>query len=185
MAAWRERMQAICKVEEYQSRPVNGQYECLSLDFRLCIFDLSSARRGANGSIVNTQLLQSSSPYAHLSVVCKVGDILHYPATKALLKGEMLAYAVLQALQGQVIPVFHGFYEVWGILHILALQFFGDAIPEDTSIDTILRKKMKASLKCIHGAGYIHGDIERRNFYRILCDDVFLVDLERCRLAAN
>lgn len=185
--AWRERMLAVRNVEEYQSFPVNGEYRCLPLDFRLCIFDLSSARRGANGCITNVQFLQSSGLHHHqFPLVCKVVDVLRYPDTKEMLRGEMLAYAALQTLQGQVIPKLHGYYEVWGILHILALQPVGDAIPEDESIDVILRKKMKASLRHIHDAGYIHGDIARRNFCTTtLCGDVFLVDLERCRPTAN
>ncbi|KIL68390.1 hypothetical protein M378DRAFT_71243 [Amanita muscaria Koide BX008] len=179
--AWR----AIRDAEEYKSRPVNGEYRCLPLDFRLCIFDLSSARQGTNGCIVNARFLQSSGLHDHLSVVCKAADMLRYPTTKALLRDEMLAYAALQTLQGQVIPILHGFYEVWGIIHVLALQPVGDAIPEDESIDVVLRKKMKASLRHIHDAGYIHGDIARRNFCTTLYGDVFLVDLERCRPAAN
>lgn len=180
-----ERMRAIRDAEEYNSRPVNAEYRCLPLDYRLCIFDLSSARRGTNGCVVKAQFLQSSGLHNHLSVVCKAVDILRCPTTKALLRDEMLAYAALQTLQGQVIPILHGFYEVWGIIHVLALQPVGDAIPEDESINVILRKKMKASLRHIHDAGYIHGDIARRNFCTTLCGDVFLVDLERCRPAAN
>jgi hypothetical protein len=183
--AWRERVRAIRNAEEYESRPVDGEYKCLPLDFRLCIFDNSSARRGANGCVVNVQFFQSSDLHALLSVVCKVVDILRYPVTEALLKGETLAYAALQSLQGQVIPILHGFYEVWGILHILALQPVGDALPEDEQTNMILRNKMKASLRQIHNAGYIHGDIARRNFCMTLSGDVFLVDLERCRCAAN
>lgn len=185
VTAWREQVRAIRNAEEYKSRPVNGEYKCLPLDFRLCIFDTSSARRQENSYVVNTQFFQSSSLHTSLSVVCKVVDVLHYPDTEALLKDETLAYAALEPLQGQVIPILHGFYEVWGILHILALQPVGDAIPEDEPIDVILRKKMKASLRQIHDARYIHGDIARRNFCMTLSGDVFLVDLERCRRAAN
>ena len=183
--AWRERIRAIHNAEDYDSHPVNGEYQCLPLDFCLCIFDLSSARRAANGCVLSAQFLRSSDLQGHLSVVCKIVDILRYPDKKALLRGEMLAYAALQPLQGQVIPILHGFYEVWGILNVLALQPVGNAIPEDESIDVILRKKMKASLRYIHNAGYIHGDIARRNFCITLCGDVFLVDLERCQPAVN
>jgi hypothetical protein len=183
--AWRERVRAICNAEEYESRPVNGEYKCLPLDYRLCIFDTSSARQRVDGCIVNAQFLQSSGLHALLSVVCKVVDVLRYPDAENLLKGEMLAYAALQTLQGQVIPILHGFYEVWGILHVLALQPVGNVIPEVERIDVIVRKKMKASLRQIHDAGYIHGDIARRNFCMTLSGDVFLVDLERCRRAAN
>lgn len=151
-------MRAIHNAEEYQSRPVNGEYQCLPLDFRLCIFNTSSARGRANACVVNAQFLQSSG---HLSVVCKLVDVLRYPDTQGLIKSEMLAYAALQTLQGQVIPILHGFYEVWGILHVLALQPVGDAISEDESIDVILRKKMKASLRHIHDAGYIFMAISR------------------------
>ena len=183
--AWRERIRAIHDADEYHSRPINGEYPCLPLDFCLCIFDLSSAWRGANGSIVKAEFLQSSELHIHLSVICKVVDILQYPDTKDLLRDEMLAYAALQSLQGQVIPTLYGFYEIWGILNVLALEPIGDAIPEDKVIDMILRNKMKASLKCIHNAGYIHGDIARRNFCTTQGGNVYLVDLERCRPAAS
>ena len=88
-------MRAIRDAEEYhsQSGSANNEYQCLSLDY------LRS---------------QSSGLHAHFSVVCKVDDVLCYPATETLLKGKMPAYGALQTIQGQVIPVLPGFYEVWG-----------------------------------------------------------------------
>jgi len=47
----------------------------------------------------------------------------------------------------------YGFYEVWGILQLLALQPAGDAIRDDKPIDMILRDKMKATLRHINDAG--------------------------------
>jgi tRNA A-37 threonylcarbamoyl transferase component Bud32 len=89
-------------------------------------------------------------------------------------------------LQGEVIPKFYGFYQVWGILRLLALEPVGDAISEDETIDEELRLRMKTALGHIHKAGYIHGDIARRKFCRKKSGEktkVFLVDLEMCRRA--
>jgi thiamine kinase-like enzyme len=61
-----------------------------------------------------------------------------------------------------VIPTLHGFYQVWGFLQFLALEPVGNA-----------------------NAGFIHGDIARRNFCRTDSGDVFLVDLERCQPSGN
>jgi len=63
---------------------------------------------------------------------------------------------------------------VWGILQFLALELVGDAIPEDEKFDQTLRMKMKAALQRIHDAGFVHGDIARRNFCRTEGGDVFL-----------
>jgi hypothetical protein len=169
-------------------RPVNGQYRCLPLDYHICRFDLSSARRGASGRVpvVNTQFLEPSI-LSDLAVVCKVVDVMRYPSTGDLLEDEdeARAYAALKHLQGQVIPTFYGFYEMWGILKLLALEPVGDAIPEGEYIDQELRTKIKAALGCIHDAGYVHGDISRENFCRTQSGNVFLVDLERCQRAKN
>lgn len=70
-----------------------------------------------------------------------------------------------------------GYYDIWGLLRLLALEDVGTPIPEDGPIDTQTRAKMKSTLAHIHSAGYVHGDIARRNF----CtkgNGVFLVDLE-------
>jgi len=44
---------------------------------------------------------------------------------------------------------------------------------------------MKMALRCIHIAGFIHGDIAHHNFCRRASGVVFLVDLERCRRSEN
>jgi hypothetical protein len=72
-----------------------------------------------------------------------------------------------------VIPKFYGFYEIWGILKLLALEPGGDAIPEGEIIDQGLRTKMRTALRCIHNAGFVHGDIARRNFCRTESGNVF------------
>ena len=63
-----------------------------------------------------------------------------------------------------MIPTLYGFYQIWGILHLLALEPVGDAIGEDEPIDETLREKMRDALRCVHNAGFVHGDIARRNF---------------------
>jgi tRNA A-37 threonylcarbamoyl transferase component Bud32 len=72
----------------------------------------------------------------------------------------------------------YGYYKVWGILHMLALEPVGDAISEDRVISKTLRRKMKAALGHIHSAGYIHRDIAWRNFCE-RGDNIFIVDLKR------
>ncbi|KIM83425.1 hypothetical protein PILCRDRAFT_69679 [Piloderma croceum F 1598] len=183
--AWKERKGAVVDAQEYRMLPVDGDYQCLALDFRLCRFDLSSARHGANGCVVNARLLAPFVGKRDLQVVCKVVDVLRYPDAAKLLDDEAHAYAALQNLQGQVIPTLYGFYEVWGILKLLALQPVGNAILEDELIDQTLREKMKAALRRIHDAGYVHGDVARRNFCRTDSGDIFLVDLERCQRSEN
>jgi len=184
-AAWKEWKGPVGVAQGYHMQTVDGEYQCLALDFRLCCFDLSSACRGANGCVVNTQLLASSVGKRDLQVVCKVVDGLHNPNVANSLADEAHAYAVLQNLQGKVIPTLYGFYEVWGILRLLALEPVGNAIPEGEQIDLRLRKKMKAALHHIHDAGFVHGDVARRNFCRTESGDIFLVDLERCQRSKN
>jgi hypothetical protein len=176
-----DREGAICNTQEYHMLPVNGKYRSLTLDFRLCRFDPSSARRGAMGCVVNTQFLAPSVGKRDLQVVCKVVDILRYPIAANWLDDEVRAYAALRNLQGKVIPTLYGFYEIWGVLRFLALEPVGNAISEDEKITRTLRKNMKAALQCIHDAGFVHGDVARRNFCRTESGDVLLVDLERCK----
>jgi hypothetical protein len=82
-------------------------------------------------------------------------------------------------------PTLYGYYEVWGILRLLAMQPVGDVILEDEEIDRTLRAKMKVVVQRIHDARYVHADITRRNFWRTESVNIFLVDLERCRAAKD
>lgn len=76
-----------------------------------------------------------------------------------------------------VIPRVCGYYDVWGLLRLLALEDVGTAISEDGPINDQTRMKIESALTHIHLAGYIHGDIARRNFCK-RADIVFLVELE-------
>ena len=178
LTALNQQRKAINDAQQYHMLPVHGQYQCLALDFRLCRFDLSSARHGSMGRVVKTQLLTEMNSR---DVVCKVVDTFRYPGTAGWLDEEAKAYAALRNLQGEVISTLYGFYHVWGILRLLALESVGNAIPEDEEISLGLRNKMKAALRRIHDAGFVHGDVARRNFCRTERGKVFLVDLERCR----
>lgn len=177
---WNARKAAIRTAGEYHALPINGQYHCLNLDFCLCRFNLSSARRGVNGSMVYGQLLRQPILNRNVDVIFKIVDVMWYPLTGNSLAGEAQAYVNLQDLQGHIIPKLYGFYSVWGILQLLALQPVGNSISDDEEIDQALRCKMKNTLRRIHNAGFVHGDIARRNFCRMRGGDVFLVDLERC-----
>jgi tRNA A-37 threonylcarbamoyl transferase component Bud32 len=112
--------------------------------------------------------------------MCKIADVIHTPDARIALQDEAKMYAALRSLQGTVIPKLYGYYEVWGILHMLALEPVGKVISEDRVITTTLRGKMKAALARIHSAGYIHGDIARRNFCQRR-NSIFIVDLEWSR----
>ena len=130
--------------------------------------------------MVYGQLLRQSILNRDVDVIFKIVDVMRYPLTKNSLAGEAQAHANLQDLQGHIIPKLYGFYSVWGILQLLALQPVGNNISDDEEIDQALRRKMKNALQRIHNAGFVHGDIARRNFCRTRGGDVFLVDLERC-----
>jgi hypothetical protein len=179
-AAREEREAAVANAEQYHMQPVDGAYQFLPIDFRLCDFDISSARRGLSGCIVRAQLLP---PSARGDVICKVVDITCYPEVANSLEDEARAYAALQDLQGDVIPVLCGFYGVWGILRFLALEPVGNAISEDEPIDHALHMRMRTALQ--RDAGFIHGDIARRNFCRTESNHIFLVDLEGSHLSVN
>jgi tRNA A-37 threonylcarbamoyl transferase component Bud32 len=58
------------------------------------------------------------------------------------------------------------------------LQDVGNAIPDDTPINETIRTGMRLALSRIHQAGFIHGDVERRNFCIDGSGHVYLVDLE-------
>ena len=166
-------------------QPVSGAYLCLDIDFRLCHFDLNTTRPGTSGCVVEAPFLAPSVGTGNSPVMCKVVDILRDSNAVDSLNTEVNNYAALRDLQGKVIPKVYGFYQVWGILRFLALEPVGDAIPDDEQIDASLRTKMRAALQCIHDAGFVHGDIARRNFCRTKRGKVFLVDLETCRSVRN
>lgn len=134
--------------------------------------------------MVNTRLIQPQViPFLNrppLEAICKVVDVSHHLEAESL-NAEARAYAALKHLQGVVIPTLYGFYTVWGILRLIALEPVGQAITETETINQQLRQKMRDALYRIHRAGYVHGDVARRNFCRRQDGRIFLVDLERCQ----
>ena len=42
-AAWKDRKAAVNVAKSYRMQPINGAYQCLAIDFRLCNFDLRSS----------------------------------------------------------------------------------------------------------------------------------------------
>jgi hypothetical protein len=183
-AALKERKKAIAVAGNYAAVPTGGAYTRLNLDFRLCKFELSSARHSELGWVVRAELLQDAHNKPPLAAMCKIMDVAHNPAASSALEGEARAYAALHTLQGKVIPRLYGYYEVWGILHVLALQPVGDALLEEGVIAPRLREKMKSALRRIHSAGHVHGDIARRNFC-VKDGVVYLVDLEMSRVTGS
>jgi Lipopolysaccharide core biosynthesis protein (WaaY) len=173
-----DRRKAVNKAGKYLAPTAGGAYECLDLDFRLWDFQRSTVRHTPRGFVVETNLLHAN-PAEDFSVMCKAVDLFQNQTAIAALEAESRVYLALQHLQGCCIPKVYGYFNVWGILRLLALENVGQAIP-DTRIDPQLRLKMKAAIAQIHDAGYIHGDIARRNFC-IRNEEVFIVDLECCQ----
>jgi hypothetical protein len=167
---------AIKAAQNYSVAPKNGTYPCLDLDLRLCDFQLSTARYSGIGSAVHASFLQESIDKPPLPVMCKIVDVIRRDDLDDMLNSELRTYAALQDLQGKVIPRLYGYYNVWGILDILALEPVGHAVTEDQTITPALRELMKSALGCIHTAGYLHGNITRQNFC-IRQSKVFMVDL--------
>jgi hypothetical protein len=173
-----DRRKAVNKAANYSAPARRGAYKCLDLDPRLCDFKRSTARHTERGFVVETNLL-NVNPTNDLRVICKAVDVFQNQATIAALETESRVYLALQHLQGNCIPKVYGYFNIWGILCLLALQNVGESL-ENKAISSSVRRKMKAALKDIHDSGYIHGDIERRNFCVTKKGAVFMVDLEHC-----
>src|ERR1700691_528450 len=136
--AIRDRDTAIVQAQSYNSTPVAGSYPVLPLDPRLCHFSRSSVRHSPERGCTLRATLERSS--GNLKVFCKIVDLFRsYDAVSAL-DMEVRNYAALQNLQGVVIPQVHGYYNVWGLLKLLALEVVGKAIPEDEPIDAEMER---------------------------------------------
>ncbi len=156
---------------------MTGSYKVLPLDPRLCYFHRTSVHHAPRGGCTLKAHARRLRDGGDLDVFCKIVDLCQRGDTLDALDMEVRNYATLQDLQGIVIPRVHGYYDVWGILRLLALEDVGTAIPEDKAIKTRTRRLMKSALARIHSAGYVHGDIARRNFCK-RGNVIFLVDLE-------
>jgi hypothetical protein len=176
--AARNRDAAIAQAHSYHSTVVAGSYQFLPLDPRLCHFHRTSVRHAPRrGCTVRATLVRGVFAGGNLNVFCKIVDLFQRRDSIDALDMEVRNYATLQNLQGTVIPRVHGYYDVWGLLRLLALEDVGTTILENGPIDTQTRKMMKSALARIHSVGYVHGDIARRNFCK-KANMVFLVDLE-------
>ncbi|KAF8347604.1 hypothetical protein F5887DRAFT_1072595 [Amanita rubescens] len=159
LTAIRNRDAAIAEARSYHSVVVNGSYQVLPLDPRLCHFDRSAVRHvPRRGSTLKAKLERGILAGGNLNVFCKIVDLFQRRDSIDALNLEARNYATLFA-------------------RLLALEDVGTAIPEDGEIDTQTRALMRSALARIHSAGYVHGDIARRNFCK-KGGVVYLVDLE-------
>ncbi len=176
-----DRDRAVLRAGSYHPTAVNGSYPIIELDPRLCCFDRSFVRHTPQrGFTVKAMLMRGGIFTADLPVFCKIIDLAQRGDSLGMLNMEMQNYAILQHLQGQVIPRVRGYYNVWGLLRLLALEDVGTAIPASSPIGATTRRRMRSALVRIHVEGYVHGDLERRNFCK-MGTTVFLVDLESLR----
>jgi hypothetical protein len=176
---------AITEAQFYNSTPLSGSYPVLPLDPRLCHFDYTSVRHvSGRGSTARAALVRKSFTGGSLDVFCKIVDLFQSSDAINALNTETCNYATLQHLQGSVIPQVYGYYKVWGLLKLLALEDVGTEIPENAPIDIQTREMMKSALARIHATGYVHGDITRRNFCQ-RDNLVFLVDLESLAVGSS
>lgn len=178
--AARQRATALRQAHHYRSEIVAGSYGVLQLDPRLCHFDRSSIRHAPRHGFTLKVKLETGM-LTREDVFCKVVDLFRAQDSIDSLDVEVRNYATLKDLQGIAIPRVCGYYDIWGLLRVLVLEDVGTAIPEGQQIAVRMRTKMKAALSRIHLAGYVHGDIARRNFC-IKGNAVFLVDLETLAL---
>jgi len=63
-----------------------------------------------------------------LDVFCKVVDLAQRGNSLDMLNKEVQNYATLAHLQGQVIPQVRGYYNIWGLLRLLALEDVGSEL---------------------------------------------------------
>lgn len=181
----KDRRKAVVAAKDYAMVPTLGTYPCLPIDMRLCNWDRSSLRRmEGGGCVLRARFPRAKEEDGEVTAFCKLVDASQNPDAVHALDTEARMYASLQNLQNDVIPLVYGYYEVWGMLKFLMLQDVGSAIPDDTPISETTRASMKLALGRIHEAGFIHGDIERRNFC-IGGGHVYLVDLERATVGSE
>ena len=179
--AEQERQEAITASNNYNMLPIDGTYRCLPIDIRLCRWIRPSIDHSEKGGCVaRAKFPLDSKDQMEITVICKLIDVFRNVDSIEWLDSEAQTYANLITLQGQVIPRVHGYYDLWGIVKFLMLQDVGVALSAGEVIPNDLCERMKIALGRIHTAGYIHGDIARRNFC-VNGEEVFLVDLEMAR----
>ena len=181
--AFHQRKAAVLQAQSYNSAVVEGSYPVLPLDPRLCHFDRSAVRHSARGYTLKAKLLRVM-PANSLNVFCKAVDLFQSGSLIDMLNMEVRNYATLQDLQSMVIPRVYGYYDVWGLMRLVALEDVGSAISEVREIDNRTKLLMKSALARIHSKGYVHGDIARRNFC-MRENKVFVVDLETLRKGSH
>jgi hypothetical protein len=179
--AEQECQEAIIAAHNYEMLPIGGTYPCLPINIRLCQWTRPSIHHSEKGGCVaRAKFPLDCKDQMEITVICKLIDVFRNIDSIEWLESEAQTYANLITLQGQVVPRIHGYYDLWGIVNFLMLQDVGVALSEGEAIPHDLCQQMKIALGCIHAAGYIHGDIARRNFC-VNGQEVFLVDLEMAR----
>ena len=185
LTAIRNRDAGIAQAQSCRLVVAAGSYQVLPLDPRLCHFNRTSVHHAPHrGCSLKATLVRGIWAGGNLNVFCKIVDLFQSRDSINALDTEVRNYAALQDLQGIVIPRVHGYYDVWGLLRLLALEDVGTSIPEDTPISARTKTLVKSALARIHSAGYIHGDIARRNFCN-KADVVFLIDLETLAVGSS
>ena len=123
---------AIVQAGSYHPIVVNGPYQIIDLDPRLCRFDRSFVRHTPQQGFTVKATLMRGLFTGDLDVFCKIVDLAQRGNS---LNKEVQNYATLAHLQGQVIPQVRGYYNIWGLLRLLALEDVGSMIPEAEPID--------------------------------------------------
>jgi hypothetical protein len=121
--------------------------------------DLLERKRGAVskgccGSVISGSLANKQN------IKFKILDSFNNPQAQEICKQEIDIYIALEPLQGKVIPMFYGFFNLHGFL-ILALEDCGN--PVSQSMYPSLKEKIEAALRQIKESNVEHNDLECRN----------------------
>jgi len=114
---------AMQKAGSFVVTPTNGTYNATPLDYSLCNFDHTTLCCGRNSCILDAGTVSTNHKFK-----AKVVDITGPKFIVDALTHEVAAYAALDTLQGIVIPTVCGYFDVWGRLHLLALEDVGDNV---------------------------------------------------------
>jgi len=98
--------------------------------------------------VVETNLLHAKLTW-DFSIMCKAVNMFQNPAMVAALDAKSSVYLALWLLQGCCILKVYGYFNIWGILHLLALENIGQTI-SDGPISSSLHQKIivSACLSC-------------------------------------
>jgi serine/threonine protein kinase len=136
-----------------------NQYEPIRIQLGQIYFD-SPFAFGGSSSVTTGKISLVGAQFGNKSFVLKVFDGSKDPEAKELFQREILAYQLLESLQGKCIPQFYCALIASEFVFILVLEKI------ENTLNTILvstQGTLKDAFRGIHSCGVIQNDVALRN----------------------